>query len=824
MAYNFTQFEPSEGKQPSQTTSFAIGYDDNFIYAAFKAFDSAPDSIVQRLTRRDDIDGDFLGVQFDSYHDQRTAFSFVVSAAGVKMDFIVSNDGDNEDDSWNPTWWVKTSKDHEGWYCEMKIPFTQLRFKKEGNPIWGIQVARNIFRDDEMNLWQPASRTLNGWVSQYGVLDGMKDIRAKRSFEISPYVVLRTDRFEKVENDPYKFKGYKNMIDAGLDGKIGLSNNFTLDFSINPDFGQVEADPSQVNLSTQELFFQEQRPLFVEGKSILNFPLLFGDGDIGSENLFYSRRIGRGPQYYPDLGDNEFMSANKFSTILGASKLTGKTQNGWSVGILESITAEEQAKIQSSDGNKRETPIEPLTNYMVSRVQKDFNEGNTTIGGIMSSVNRDINDPNLEFLHKSALTGGIDFNHKWKERTYQFTFTNYFSRVTGTPEAIERTQQSFVRNYQRPDQNHKVLDPTRTELTGFGGKAIFAKLSGNLNFMTALAWKSPGLELNDVGFMPEGDVIFEVVWIGYRINEPFSIFRRVGFNFNQWHAWSFGGENLGPGGNINAHAQLKNQWFVGASYNINGEQIYTTALRGGPALLVPGVRHQNAWISTGDQRKVSTRFSLSRSRSKEDTYRKRDSYDLQLSYQPTKSLRASLSTNYLKNNSELQYVTQIDNDADTRYLFGSIDQRVLSFSLRLNYNITPDLTIQFWGQPFIAAGSYNNFKHITDPRAAIYDHRFRLFNDNEIHLNDDEYQITENSGLRESYSFDNPDFNIKEFLSNLVVRWEYQPGSTVFAVWSQSRSDYLNQGSFDFNRDLDDLFQVPSHNVFLIKFAHRLGR
>ncbi len=225
---NFTQFEPSEGKQPSQKTTFALGYDDNFIYVAFKAFDSAPDSIVQRLTRRDDIDGDFLGLQFDSYYDQRTAFSFVVSAAGVKMDFIVSNDGENEDDSWNPTWWVKTSKDHEGWYCEMKIPFTQLRFKKEGNPIWGIQVARNIFRKDEMNLWQAASRTLNGWVSQYGVLDGLKEINAKRSFEISPYLVLRTDRFEKVEGDPFKYKGFKNMMDAGVDGKIGLSSPFLL--------------------------------------------------------------------------------------------------------------------------------------------------------------------------------------------------------------------------------------------------------------------------------------------------------------------------------------------------------------------------------------------------------------------------------------------------------------------------------------------------------------------------------------------------------------------------------------------------------------------
>lgn len=821
---NFTQYQPFENRRPSQKTEFAIAYDDNYVYVAFKAWDSAPDSINQRLTRRDEIDGDLVGIQFDSYYDQRTSFSFVVSAAGVKLDFLVSNDGEQEDNSWNPNWWVKTARDHRGWYAEMKIPFTQLRFKVEKESVWGIQVARLIFRYDEMNLWQPASRTRDGWVSQYGTLTGLKDLRVKRPFEVSPYLVLRSDHFQKNEQDPFLRKGYRNMMDAGVDGKIGLTNNFTLDFSINPDFGQVEADPSQVNLTTQEVFFREQRPLFIEGKNIFNFPLLFGDGNIGSENLFYSRRIGRHPQYYPHVNNGEYMNHDKFTTILGAAKLTGKTQNGWSIGILESITAEEKAEIKNSEGDGHEVTVEPLTNYFVSRVQKDFNQGNTTLGGIFSSVNRSIDEPHLEFLHKSALSGGFDFNHKFKDRTYQFTLTNYFSRVSGTPEALERTQRSFVRNYQRPDQDHKLLDPDRTELTGFGGKALFSKISGNLNFMAALAWKSPGLAINDVGFMPSTDVIFEVLWIGYRINEPFSIFRRVGINFNQWHAWNFGWENLGPGGNINAHAQLKNQWFIGGNYSINGEQIYTTALRGGPALLIPQTRHQYFFVSTADQKKISARLSLSRSRSKEKTYQKRNSYEARINYQPTKSLRASLSANFLSSLSELQYVTQVKETPDTRYLFGTIDQKVLSFSLRLNYNITPDLTIQYWGQPFVAAGLYDDYKYISEPRADHYPDRFTSFHDHEIELNEDTYQVYEQSGQRSTYSFGNPDFNVKEFLSNLVVRWEYQPGSTVFVVWSQSRSDYLNQGMFDFNQDLNNLFQVPSDNVYLIKFTHRLGR
>ena len=506
---DFIQYEPSEGKKPSQKTEFAILIDENHIYVGFKCWDSHPDSIVQRLTRRDELDGDFVAVQFDSYFDKRTAFSFITNAAGIKNDFIISNDGD-EDNTWDPIWLVRTSRDDKGWYAEMKIPLTQLRFEGNSEQTWGLQVGRSLFRKQEVSIWQPASKKISGWVSQYGEMKGLKNLKSRKIADLTPYVVARTDRFGIEPANPFKQTGKKNQLDVGLDGKLGLTNNLTLDFTINPDFGQVEADPSQVNLTSFETFFQEKRPFFIEGKNILSFPLMFGDGDLASENLFYSRRIGRRPHYSPDLNDNEYMDAPEFTSILGAAKITGKTKEGWSIGVLESLTADEYAHI--SDGQQRSLMIEPFTNFTIGRVQKDFDKGNTLLGGMVTSVNRNLGEEQLNYLHKTAVTGGFDFVHKWHNKDWELDLSTYFSRVEGSAESITETQKSWIHGFQRPDASYLKLDTTRTSLSGQGGKIVFGKNGGKLKFMAATAWKSPGLELNDVGYMRQADDILEVFW------------------------------------------------------------------------------------------------------------------------------------------------------------------------------------------------------------------------------------------------------------------------------------------------------------------------
>lgn len=821
----FIQFEPYEGKAPHQQTEFAILYDENNIYVAIKAFDKSPDSISMRLSRRDELDGDIAGVMFDTYFDKRTGFGFFVSAAGVKSDFINSNDGENEDNTWDPIWWVKTTKTVEGWNAEMRIPLTQLRFEEGEEQHWGMQVLRFIFRKEELSSWQPMKRETSGFVSQFGTMNGIKNIKPKNNLEVTPYVVVRTERFEKEHNNPFRSSGKINGFNAGLDAKIGLTNFITLDLTVNPDFGQVEADPSEVNLSTSETFFEEKRPFFIEGKNILKYTLGIGGGGMGTEGLFYSRRIGRRPNYYPNLESGEYADVPAFTNILGAAKITGKTNNGWSIGVLESVTAEENAEIKGI-GEGRTQSVEPLTNFFVSRLQKDFNDGNTYIGGMVTAVNRNINDEHLEFLHKSAYSGGLDFTHKWDDRNWSTSAGFYVSQVNGTEEAITRTQTSYIRNFQRVDADYVTLDTTRTSLMGSGGKISIGKEGGKFNIGAFTSWKTPGLEVNDVGFAQRVDRILEVVWAGYHIYEPFSIFRNVNFNGHQFGAWDFGGNQIGIGGSIRSSAQFTNYWRSSFSFSLNGEQRLNTVLRGGPALLIPGYKNLRYRISTNQQKQLTFEFSGSQNFSNEKGFKSIRNAELEIGYRPFKSLKIEVEPGINTYSTKLQYVTQKGYNSDTRYVMANIDRTTVNMSLRINYNITPDLTIQYWGQPFVATGEYSEFKHITDSKADNLADRYNIYNDQQISYNEEShyYSIDDNLDGTVDYGFGNPDFNVKEFLSNLVVRWEYQPGSVIYLVWNQTRNEYQNDGTFDFTNDIKDLFSEKPKNIFLLKFSYRIGR
>ncbi|HKK63427.1 MAG TPA: DUF5916 domain-containing protein, partial [Bacteroidales bacterium] len=434
---NFTQHLPNSGSAPSFQTRFTIFHDENYIYGAVECFDSSPDSIDRRMTRRDDVEGDYIMIGFDSYHDLRTAFVFTVSAGGAKGDMIMSEDGNNEDETWNPIWQVKTSVTKKSWIAEFKIPFSQLRFDNSVDGVWGFNIYRSIFRTNEQSYWQHISPDAPGLVHLFGELAGMKNVKPRKQAEIIPYVNMGTKLYEKDAENPF-LTGHDKFLNTGFDAKLGITNNMTLDLSVNPDFGQVEADPSEVNLSAYESFYEEKRPLFIEGKNIYSFPIRWGGS---AQNLFYSRRIGRKPHYYPQLNDGEYTRVPEQTNIIAAAKLSGKTRNGTSIGILETVTAEEFAEIDQN-GTTRTEQVEPLTNYFVARVLQDINDGNTIIGGIVTSTYRDINTENLEFLPASATTGGIDFAKYWQDRTYHFKLVNYVSHVTGATSAITDLQQS----------------------------------------------------------------------------------------------------------------------------------------------------------------------------------------------------------------------------------------------------------------------------------------------------------------------------------------------------------------------------------------------
>ncbi|MCG3153462.1 MAG: hypothetical protein DKINENOH_00050 [bacterium] len=815
-AGDFTQREPNDGKPPSLQTSFKITYDDKNLYIGIRAHDDQPEQIVRRVTRRDSFDGDWVEINIDSYFDHRTAFSFTINAAGVKGDEAVSNDGENWDANWNPVWFGEVAVDDQGWCAEMRIPFSQLRFGDKEAHVWGMQVQRRIFRKQERSVWQYIPQNTAGWVSYFGELHGLKGIQAAQRIEILPYGVSSLRRAQEQAGNPFA-TGEHRKLSGGLDAKAGVTSDLTLDLTLNPDFGQVEADPSEVNLTAFESYFQEKRPFFIEGQSILDYRLTGGDGSFSNDRLFYSRRIGRAPSLAPELADGEFIAMPENSSIVGAAKLTGKTQSGLSLGLLEAVTEEEEAEIAFNSERRRQV-VEPRTNYFIGRVQQDFNRGTSAVGGMLTATHRDLAGTRITSLNRAAYSGGVDVRHQWHDRKYYLEALGVVSHIRGDRAAIAEAQQASQRYFQRPDADYLEFDPHRTSLTGHGGNLSVGR-GGNspVRANLAVTWRSPGLELNDAGFMRQADRVMQSLWLGYRFTNPVAIFNRLNLNVNQWQGWNFGGEPVFSGGNINGGGQLKNYWYVWLGVGREGEDLATTALRGGPALRLPA--QWNQWITVESDQRKAVQVGVNSFNSWEDVggthYHE---VGLWLAFRPLNALSLQFNPYYGFNRDELQYVNTLAHGAQSRYVFGRLQQKTVALTARVDYSITPNLSVQYYGQPFVSVGKFSQFKRITAPRADDYAERFHVFT-NEIAREEAKglLQVDEDLDGNTDYAFENPDFNFQQFRSNLVVRWEYSPGSTVFLVWSQGRTGTNPAGGFSFRNNLNDLFNVYPDNVFLIK-------
>ncbi|HEX2975545.1 MAG TPA: DUF5916 domain-containing protein, partial [Bacteroidales bacterium] len=659
---DFIQSQPEENKPPSQQTSFKILYDNNNIYVFIRASDSEPEKISRRVSRRDNLEGDMVFVEFDSYYDKQTDFLFAALASGTKGDVAITQNGNAEDDSWNPIWYLATTVDDKGWCAEMKIPLSQLRFGNKEEHVWGLQVTRHVYRLEERSRWQFIPKGSPGMVHLFGELHGIKNIRPQRQVELMPYTLGQLERFERTEGDPFN-TGKRSKLSAGLDGKIGLTNDITLDFTINPDFGQVEADPSEVNLTAFESYFSERRPFFVEGKGIFQFEPnnTIVPHNMYSDNLFYSRRIGRYPHYYPALGSGEYVKMPDATTMIGAVKISGKTRKGLSLGILESLTAEENALIDN-EGVRRKETVEPLTNYFLGRIQQDFNKGETVLGGIVTAVNRSINSPSLDNLHRAAYTGGIDFQHSWKERTWYIAGNAEFSEVRGTTTAILGTQTSSARYFQRPDSRYRSVDSSLTSLGGYGGTLKFGKQSKKrLQFETSMTVRSPGLEFNDIGYMRYSDVIHQGVWVAYCIRNPFSIFNNFQLNTNHRNYWNFSGQFLSANENMNFNTKFKNRWRLNGQFNRESESTSVTLLRGGPSFIVPGEQNFSLYLNTDDARKLSAGIGNFHGKGDSKSFIMHE-YWANIFIRPSNRLSLSLHPNYNITDQELQFVAKAGSD------------------------------------------------------------------------------------------------------------------------------------------------------------------
>ncbi len=830
---NFIQQKPFERKKPSQETQFKILYNSNSLYIAVRAFDAAPDSIEKRLTRRDDFEGDWITVGIDSYHDQLTGFEFSINAAGVKCDEKVTND-DDYDDTWDPVWNGKTNIDDQGWTAEIEIPLTQLRFGKKDEYVWGLQILRYLFRKEEYSMWKFAAPTAPGWVHHYGELQGIKNIKPKKQRELTPYILGKVELYEGSEDNPFS-SGRDFGGSAGLDGKFGITNNLTLDFSINPDFGQVEADPSEVNLSTFETYFTEKRPFFIEGNNILSQGIT-STGSYSDDNLFYSRRIGKAPSLTPETDANytEYVDIPQSTSILGAFKLTGKTKNGLSIGVLESVTQKEWADIardvSEGEENKyeyRRSIVEPLTNYFATRVEKDLNESNTQIGAMVTAVNRKLETDQLKNeLHKSAYSAGFNFKQQWKDKTYYIDINANVSQINGSKEDITTTQTGSPHYFQRPDASHLSVDSNRTSLSGTGGTIEIGKAgNGKWRGINWLTFRSPGFNINDMGYMYRNDEIQQILWVRYQLDEPKLFYRSLKLNFNHWYGATMGLEYRYHGINANIHTQFKNYWRTGLSLSADRKSFSPEQLRGGPLLLSDPSAYTYGYIESDTRKKIHSEFLFEEFFQQGGTAYY-SNYYLDTDWQVYDALKITFKPTLYKRYNEIEYITNKSYQDETRYIRGTLNLIETSLTLRFTYNISPDFTIQYYGMPFISCGRYSDFKHITDSKAEHFYNRFSSYTEDQISIDseDNTYYIDENNDNEADYSFSNPDFNVKDFNSNLVLRWEYMPGSYLYVVWNQQRYQAEATGEYSLMANSRDLFlNTYPEDIFLIKLSYRIG-
>ena len=780
----FRQREPRDDGEPTFRTEARVAYDATALYVAVRAIDPQPDKIVGLRTRRDEYSpSDWLRVIVDSFHDRRTAFEFAVNPAGVKRDVYWYNDS-NEDPGWDAVWEAAVMRDQDGWRAEFKIPFSQLRYRPAESTSFGLALVREVGRLKETDTWPLISKSASGVVSSFGELTGLRLDRAAKRLEIVPYAVAQMKTQPTESGNPLS-KGTDPDASLGVDFKYAVRPGLTLTGTVNPDFGQVEADPAVVNLSAFETFFSERRPFFLEGSGIFSFDIDCNDGSCSG--LFYSRRIGRQPRGSADLGAGAYARSPAQTTILGAAKLTGRA-GGFSVGALTAVTSQENALIADGSLRSRQN-IEPAAGYSVVRARREF-ANQSSLGFMATSTNRST-DEATKFLAAQAYTGGLDWDWRFRPK---YSIRGFWagSGIRGDAQAIDSLQRSNVHSFQRPDSTSLTYDPTRTGMNGYAGNLAISKIGGQrVRFTSVVNIKSPGFEINDVGFLRRADERSVSNWMQIRYDNPGKWFRTFRYNLNEWAGWNYDGDMLSHGYNVNAHATFHNNWSTGYGYNIIGRTIDDRATRGGPAVFQN--RRLGGWgyLQSDERHALSAGyFFFAMGDGKGSKVR---------NFSPYVQYRAS---SYLTLNTGIDASWNTDGSQwigapDGHYIFGHLKQETIGLSARLNYTITPALTIQLYAQPFVSAGAYSNFKELVNGRAASYDARYRAF----------------------GYT-GNPDFNYRSFRTTNVLRWEYRPGSTLFVVWQQGREDVLGHGTFNFSRDFGGVFDAPARNVFLVKFAY----
>jgi uncharacterized protein DUF5916/cellulose/xylan binding protein with CBM9 domain len=827
-ATEFTQRDPEEGKPATERTELRVAYDDSSIYFGVRLWDSEPRKIVRQLSRRDNYsDADTFTIQISPYHDRLTGAIFEISAAGVQRDAIVSNDVFT-DYSWEGVWESSVQVDEQGWCAEIRIPFSQLRFPSAEHQVWGINAARFIHRKNESVWLRMVPKTENGLASRMDDLDGIDGVEARRHLDLMPYIVGRSEFIEPASRDNPFNDGSRHFQATGLDIKYGLSSDFTLDATVNPDFGQVEVDPAVVNLTAFETFFPEKRPFFLEGANIFNN---FGRGGSNNfwgfnrqePNLFYSRRIGRPPQ---GTTSGDFVDTPVATTILGAGKLTGKTRNGWTFGLVEAVTGREYAGIMK-DGRRSNLQVEPLTNYFVGRVLKEKDRGG--FGFLTTGAQRDLSVPELrdQLPARAFVAGGDGYFYLDSDKEWVVTGRLAGSWMKGNAAAIDKLEHSSQHYFQRPDAGHVRLHPGATSMEGWTGSVNLNRQRGNVTFNASLWGTSPGFESNDLGFQTGGDIAGTHAVVLYRKPNPDRWTRSRYAWTGKWMTWNYARQIQGNGWIGEAGFTTMSYWSFGFNAGLNWRVQDDRLTRGGPAAIGMGGRSINVWGSSDSRKKISLNYYYGQGSNNAGGWNKQGNVAFNL--KPTSSFTISTGPSVNRSRGRAQYVKSVTDATGTntyggRYVFADIDQFQVSMTTRVNWTLNPKISLQVFTQPLISVGDYWDFKEFARPNTfsfTRYGYDIGRISANEKR----EYTVDpDGDGPAPPFTFDDPDFNLKSLRINAIFRWEWKLGSTLYFVWTQNREDKSNPGQFSARRDVGKLFTAPSNDIFLVRLAYWFTR
>lgn len=844
-ATEFRQSQPEEGAPASLPMEVRVLYDDHALYIGARMHQ--PGGVVAPLARRDQLldasgdNGSFnslttdkLIVRLDPYHNHLDDAWFEINPAGARGDQF------NGDPSWDPIWESAAYVDSLGWSAELRIPFSQLRFSTDSAQTWGLQIWRYIDRVNEQDVWSFRRRDEASGPAFFGHLDGLRIVRQPRQLEVLPYVVTGSRHERAAADDPYR-DGHEMRFGLGADVKYLLTSNLTLDATFNPDFGQVEVDPASLNLSAFETYYAEKRPFFIAGASAFRFGGMrcFFCSNTSSLSAFYSRRIGRPPQLTGYVDDvSAFADTPDDAAILAAAKITGRTDGGYTVGVLNAVTGRERAHfVAEPGGEETRQVVEPLSNYFVGRLKKEFRSGATTFGGIVTSTLRETDDPVVsERLRSHAEAAGVDWNHTWRGRTYSWMGSALVSNVAGSAAAIARTQRSSAHYFQRPDRSldgdglfAAEYDTTATSLRGYGLFSRVGKDNGTLLWEAMTNIRSPGFEANDLSFQDRADFIWFNGNVVGRWTTPTQWYRSLFSSLGGYSQYNFEGDRTSVGMQGFVGLELPNYWNV-RLMGIRSLAAYDDRrLRGGPVVKRAGYDVGSIQVSTDARAPAVFDFTVQGMRGIDAPTQ---SLTLQpgLALKPAANIFIQLSPTYNMDESDAQYVTAFADPTATafygrRYVFGFIRTKTLSLSTRVNWTFTPDLTLQLFAQPFIASGDYSSFREYAAPRTLETVVYGRDVGTIEYDTPAGEYRVDPDSnGPAQPFSFENPDFTTAALRGTAVLRWEYRPGSTLFLVWTQQRSGSDGDGDFDFARARRAIFDERPMNVFQVKATWWIGR